>query len=370
MKQRSEKRAETQSSATDTGSVVHVPIRSIRADGGTQVRASLDVDYIEELKLVVLDDHDLPAIDVWYDGTAYWISDGFHRYEAYLRADRETIPCVVHAGTQVDAQWASYAANQYHGLRRSNADKERAVQAALVHPNGVCMSDRAIAQHVGVSSPMVAKYRKAPAATVKDLQSPVRTGRDGRTIDTSNIGRKPTAANPPAEAEDEPLEEESSAAIEADGSEPAPADCPFDADCAHEPAGEDHPSESDAQPEQAATVTDATDRSVPEHLAEVFGETRAQFLEFARKLAGVRNQLESLASDPQAGTFLEWLPLRKSLDEAHHAIKFATPYAVCPYCDGNSVNCVPLPKPCEPCRGSGWVNETVYRSSPKGKRGT
>jgi len=33
-------------------------------------------------------------------------------------------------GTQQDAQWFSFAANQTNGLRRSNEDKQRAVKAA------------------------------------------------------------------------------------------------------------------------------------------------------------------------------------------------------------------------------------------------
>ena len=74
-------------------------------------------------------------------------------------------------------------------MRRTNADKARAVKAALKHPRGVKESNRKIAKHVGVSHATVIKYRQEMESTGQVDQSPTRTGRDGRTIDTTNIGK-------------------------------------------------------------------------------------------------------------------------------------------------------------------------------------
>jgi hypothetical protein len=41
------------------------------------------------------------------------------------------------------------------GLRRSTADKQRAVQEALKHPLGMHKSNRAIADHIGVNESTV-----------------------------------------------------------------------------------------------------------------------------------------------------------------------------------------------------------------------
>jgi hypothetical protein len=68
----------------------------------------------------------------------------------------------------------------------------RAPAAALKHPKGAKCSNEQIAEHVGVSPPMVSKYRQEVEATLKVLESSTRTGKDGRTINTENIGRKPT----------------------------------------------------------------------------------------------------------------------------------------------------------------------------------
>lgn len=71
------------------------------------------------------------------------------------------------------------------GLRRTNKDKRRAVEKALcLRPK---TSDRAIAEHCGVSDRMVNNVRAE--ATANCSQSSQRTGRDGRTINTANIGK-------------------------------------------------------------------------------------------------------------------------------------------------------------------------------------
>ena len=76
--------------------------------------------------------------------------------------------------------------NATHGLKRTNADKANAVRMALAHPNGASISDRQIAEWVGVNKDTVAKYRGANRVTPENPESPAtRTGRDGRTIDTT-----------------------------------------------------------------------------------------------------------------------------------------------------------------------------------------
>ena len=53
------------------------------------------------------------------------------------------------------------------------------------------MSDRAIAEQVGVSAPMVSRHRQPDCNNVTVNSSQMRTGKDGRTICTANIGRAP-----------------------------------------------------------------------------------------------------------------------------------------------------------------------------------
>jgi len=174
--------------ARQKGPVTTLDIGVIRRDGGTQPRTTIDDEIVREYADNVKAGAKFPALVVFWDCTNHWLADGFHRVEAYLKAGVSEVECEVYSGTQQDAQWHSYSANRTHGLRRTNADKQQAVRAALAHDRAAGLSDAMIAEHVGVSDRMVAEYRKA--LTPKISESSHRTGRDGRTIDTGKIGKR------------------------------------------------------------------------------------------------------------------------------------------------------------------------------------
>lgn len=180
----------------------YLQIGLIRIDGETQSRVQIDIDYVEELRDAIRDVAVLPPVDVWFDGDEYWLSDGFHRHLGYLKADMESIPVTIHQGTVEDARWAACAANQTHGLRRTNKDKIRAVLMALKHPNADSMTDREIAKHCGVDHKTVAKYRPqksdwAPGeptptgGTGQPGEFPTETNLDGDVDDPEEVAIPP-----------------------------------------------------------------------------------------------------------------------------------------------------------------------------------
>ncbi len=162
----------------------------IRTDGGTQPRAVIDFETVDDYMDAMSEGVKFPAVDVFFDGTEYWLADGFHRVKAADQAGIDAIACNVHQGTQQDAQWYSFGANKANGLRRTADDKLRAVKAALLHPKSKEFSDRKLARHVGVHYNTVADYRKQLTITKGDSGSVERTCQDGRTIDVSNIGKR------------------------------------------------------------------------------------------------------------------------------------------------------------------------------------
>ena len=166
-----------------------IPLDKIRLDGDTQSRKELDEDVIKEYTGLIEDGVEFPPLDVVFDGSSYWLVDGFHRRWAAVKAKVKTFKCKVVQGTREDARWLSYGCNKDHGLPRTNEDKVKAVLAALKHPKANGKSDRQIAEHVGVSHMTVKRHRP----TVTELQSDIRTGRDGRTINTANIGQNQKA---------------------------------------------------------------------------------------------------------------------------------------------------------------------------------
>ncbi len=132
----------------------------IRTDGGTQTRAAIDMDVAAEYAEAIGGGATFPPVDVMFDGTNYWLTDGFHRLAAARRAGREEIEARVSSGDRRSAILAAVGANQAHGLRRTNDDKRRAVRALLSDEEWVRWSDRAIAEACGVAHTFVSVVRK------------------------------------------------------------------------------------------------------------------------------------------------------------------------------------------------------------------
>lgn len=151
-------------------------LESIRIDGGTQSRATLNQSTIEDYADDMRAGVEFPSIIVFYDGKTYWLADGFHRWYAARKADLEKIACEVKQGTQRDAILFSVGANSDHGQRRTNADKRRAVELLLNDREWSKRSDRWIAEKCGVGHPFVGDVRHQVES---DSTSTV-SGRDGK----------------------------------------------------------------------------------------------------------------------------------------------------------------------------------------------
>lgn len=137
-------------------------LNAIRIDGGTQSRVEINMeavaDYAEAVKVGI----EFPPVVVFHDGVDHWLADGFHRYHAHKQAGKASIHAEVRDGTARDAILHSLGANCTHGLRRTNADKRKAVSAMLSDGEWSAWSDRKIADACGVSQPFVSGLRKPP----------------------------------------------------------------------------------------------------------------------------------------------------------------------------------------------------------------
>jgi N6-adenosine-specific RNA methylase IME4 len=167
-----------------------LPTEKIRTDGGTQPREQLDGVTVSEYADAMRRGAEFPPVKVMYDGENYWLYDGFHRVQAARQIGREHIDADVDQGTKEDAQWASLGANKRHGLRRSQADKRRAIKRAL-KGWGQKKSNNQIAQHIGCSDATVLKYRRELESSSQiekmDKREVTRNGTT-YTQNTSNIG--------------------------------------------------------------------------------------------------------------------------------------------------------------------------------------
>jgi hypothetical protein len=182
----------------------------IRADGGTQVRESLNQDVVSEYAEALQAGAAFPPMDVFHDGSEYWLADGFHRLFAYRKIERASAEVEVHTGTLRDAMLFAAGANPGHGLRRTSETKRRAVLMLLDDAEWAKWSQERIAKQCAVSPGFVSKLVAERRASLhgEEIKPPIRTvERAGKTYqqDTSRIGKAPAppAASPaPAPAED------------------------------------------------------------------------------------------------------------------------------------------------------------------------
>lgn len=152
----------------------YLPLDQLRMDGGTQARAGLDnatlAEYTESWQALANRQNgflDMPLIIVYHDGESYWLADGFHRVVAYRQfldggsasASPRAIRAEVRQGTRRDAVLYACGANSTHGLRRTNADKRRAIETILSDDEWKQWSDSEIARRCNVSDKTVATVR-------------------------------------------------------------------------------------------------------------------------------------------------------------------------------------------------------------------
>jgi transposase-like protein len=160
-------------------------------NAGTQARIQTDQKTIQAYIESMQDGIEFPPVDVFCDEQSDQciLADGFHRYTAHLSIKpNEPIRCTVHNGNVEDARIFACGANATHGLRRTNEDKRKAVKLVLQEQKCQEWSDRRIAEHVGVNKSTVARIRHELELSNKKHRSARRIGKDGRVIETKNIG--------------------------------------------------------------------------------------------------------------------------------------------------------------------------------------
>ncbi len=116
-----------------------------------------------------------PAQAIEDEAGFIYVWDGSHRGAAARQLD-VPLRLTIETGTEAEAEWLALSANQKHGLRRSQADKQFVVRQALLHSRGVQTSNREMARHCGVDHKTVGRIRAELEATgdMRPVQIPRR----------------------------------------------------------------------------------------------------------------------------------------------------------------------------------------------------
>lgn len=179
--------------------VTSLDLSSIIVSRDTQARMQTDWITVNDYAVAMKEGAQFPPIVVFSDGAEYWLADGFHRVEAAKNIELSAIQADVRRGTKRDAVLFACGANAAHGLRRTNADKRRAVETLLRDAEWVKWSDGEIARRCAVSDRFVSGVRKDLSPNSSEIVERTVT-RNGTTYtqNTANIGRPAApAAKPP-----------------------------------------------------------------------------------------------------------------------------------------------------------------------------
>jgi len=300
-----------------------IKVSAIRIDGGTQSRVAIDEDHIADIVDAMDAGAEIPPVSVVFDGADYWLVDGFHRLHAWRKNGRKTIDAVIAEGTLRDAIKMACGANSDHGLKRTNADKRKAVEMLLADPEWSSKSDRWIAEITKVHHTTVATIRRqvanSPPADTESTEQ-TRTGRDGKEY---------------------PVEPQS----------PTGLDCgPDDDDDIHgEMDLRDDEPEEDQSESPSPIEYDTLGCAVPACLLDKAANA-VKFAEIVNRLDGIKKDILKLRDMP-GGEFLTLLTnqaWQEPFGRLRGHVKSCSYMTACTHCGGAG---------CHSCRGTGYFHK-------------
>jgi len=285
-----------------------IPIADLILDAGTQIRATLDLPTVEEYAAAMEQGADFPPVAVVSDEKHFWLVDGFHRVEAAKMCGRAEIAATVGKGNIYTAIRAALGANHTHGLKRSQADKRRAVAIAMKKLPPV--SARELAKICGVSYFLVETIKKEKAGDINVTY-------DSKGQQNEGIQRDGFSENSDAGTGDK-----------------SPPDAP-------------------PKPE-----VDRTGRTIPQDLLPLW-KRREVIQEFQTMLADIREAVRRGDEEKDAlYANLNFQSALAHLQQAASDLDATKPYAVCPYCQGEELT----RSHCRVCRTAGFVSKFQWNT--------
>lgn len=287
------------------------------------------LEYAEQWKLGAK----FPPVTVFHDGKVYFLADGIHRYMSAGEADLKEIACEVHEGTRSDALWFSAGANKSHGLKRTQADKQKAVEIALkLKPK---LADRTIATHCGVSHPNVAKVRKELIQLeILPVDGGKREGLDGKEYKQPK--KNQVVILPPEPPTESPAEQPAALPVP-----PVP-----------QPASE--PARVQTRQPAAKDERDNEGRIIPRLILTAWhgSEWASEHLQTLKRMLCQLREIREIA-EPQGGirkySQCSFGALEAAIANARAELIGAIPHAVCLSCQGQT------PDSCNRCKGWGFI---------------
>lgn len=145
---------------SDDSSTIKLELSQITLDPDIQPRQQLNQEVVAEYAEAMRQGVKFPPVIVFFDGSKYWLADGFHRVLAKQMIGKQKFFTEVRHGSHRDAKLFAVEINVNHGNQRTNADKHRAVERLLRDRQWSCWSNREIAKRCGVNEKTVRNVKK------------------------------------------------------------------------------------------------------------------------------------------------------------------------------------------------------------------
>jgi uncharacterized ParB-like nuclease family protein len=342
-----------------------IPLSKIDVEQSVQVRAAIHGETVDRYAEHLQTPRAIPLPPIVVFGPdsrgMYFLSEGWHRYEAHKKAKRDGILATVKDGGWKEALEHALGSNAAHGLPRSNKDKRRVVELALMH--WPTWSDQLIADKCAVhfntvrsiraerQPPQIVGVDKNPTTQNEELTEtapPTREvlGKDGKV---RNIPTRPPVSKPPSVSPKAPPPAPSRNAPTVGKPEPAmfqPLDTSAKAD---------------------ALPVDELGKTVLPHLVSLW-LGRDILRGMAAAIREVRGDVEQAQEDRSPlfcgkgqGCYpIDGQGIVAALKRAEEELKAGIPYTVCGICNGTG---------CRGCSGNGMVTEIQFsRLAPEFRR--
>lgn len=320
------------------GEIKSVKIALLIRDPRTQSRAEwlpeLVKEYVEGMRR-----EGFPPPLVFQDGELLYLVDGHYRVAAHELMSLTTCTCEVRKGSLRDAILYACGANEHHGLRRTTADKEKAVGIILDDPEWVGRSTSWVAATAKVSEKLVARLKKEKgivltAVVDKDgaMQSSTKVlGRDGKYY------RPPRPRQPERATDDGAYDSMETFEHRATNEKP-----PAAALSVHDPGTVKK--KAIAGKADAEKVLDGNKVLVAPQFEDLF-RAAVQFDVGQTIISDVSKHIQSIKGSP-AGKHLDMAPITAAIQTIRDTLKQARPHIVCTGCNGLG---------CADCGDDGWL---------------
>lgn len=146
-------------------------------DPKLQSRTEINEQTIEDYSEAIKRGDEFPPVLVYFDGVHYYLTDGYHRYHGHKHAGKAGITCEIVNGTFRDAVLRATSVNSRHGMRRTNADKRKAVMTLIEDLEWDAWSNSEMAAHCSVSISFVADLRSSAGKTSDVVKYKTATGK-------------------------------------------------------------------------------------------------------------------------------------------------------------------------------------------------